>query len=121
MSVEPIRPTVLLVEDDPFLGDILGKNLEARGYRVDRAATLAQALAALAGAAPGRRVIDFDEAQARALCELVEDPSSGITRVTVVGAGPRLLEAIEDVAAARGVVLEEPRRTAGGSEAGSAD
>jgi hypothetical protein len=66
------------------------------------------------GAAPGRRGIDFDEAQARALCELVEDPSSGITRVTVVGAGPRLLEAIEVVAAERGVVLEETRRTAGG-------
>jgi hypothetical protein len=56
------------------------------------------------------RGVDPDEAQARALCELVADPSSGITRVTVVGAGPRLLDAIEDVAAECGVALEEARR-----------
>jgi DNA-binding response OmpR family regulator len=60
MSFEPRRPTVLLVEDDPSLGDILSKNLEARGYRVDRAATLAQALAALAGAAPGVMLLDVN-------------------------------------------------------------
>ena len=71
--------------------------------------------AAGSGAAPARRGIDFDEAQARALCELVADPSSGITRVTVVGAGPRLLEAIEDVAAERGVALEELHPNGAGS------
>jgi hypothetical protein len=72
-------------------------------------------------AAPAHRAlrgIDFDEAQAQALCELVADPSSGITRVTVVGAGPRLLDAIEDVATDCGVALEEARRN--GARSGSA-
>ena len=54
-GVERSCPAVLLVEDDPSLGDILGKNLEARGYRVHRAETLAQALESLAGEAPPRR------------------------------------------------------------------
>jgi hypothetical protein len=40
--------------------------------------------------------------QALALCDLVADPATGITRVTVVGAGPGLLAAIEDVAAGAG-------------------
>jgi DNA-binding response OmpR family regulator len=60
MSVEGGRPTVLLVEDDPSLGAILAKNLEARGYRVARAETLAQALAALATEAPGVMLLDVN-------------------------------------------------------------
>ena len=64
-----------------------------------------------------RRGFDFDQAQAQALCDLVADPTSGITQVTVVSAGPRLLEAIEDVAAERGVVLDEERPGAGGGNA----
>jgi DNA-binding response OmpR family regulator len=59
-GVERSRPTVLLVEDDPSLGDILGKNLEARGYRVDRAQTLVQALASLAGGTPGVMLLDVN-------------------------------------------------------------
>ena len=55
-----------------------------------------------------------DEAQAQALCDLVEDPASGITRVTVVCAGPGLLEAMEDVAAERDVALDEERQRGGG-------
>jgi hypothetical protein len=61
-----------------------------------------------------RRVFDFDEAQAQALADLVADPDSGITRVTVVGASPGLLDAVEDVAAARGLILDEERRAADG-------
>jgi hypothetical protein len=61
-----------------------------------------------------RPEFDFDEAQARALADLVADPDTGITRVTVVGAGPGLLDAVEGVAAARGLVLDEERRDAGG-------
>src|SRR5262245_52728322 len=57
---------------------------------------------------------DYDEIQAQALCDLVEDPASGITRVTVVCAGPGLLVAIEDVAAERGVALDEERQRGGG-------
>jgi DNA-binding response OmpR family regulator len=60
MSVEGGRPTVLLVEDDPSLGAILAKNLEARGYRVNRAETLAQALASLATEAPGVMLLDVN-------------------------------------------------------------
>jgi hypothetical protein len=60
---------------------------------------------------------EYDEAQAQALCDLVEDPASGITRVTVVCAGPGLLEAIEDVAVERGVVLDEEGQTGGGGHA----
>jgi DNA-binding response OmpR family regulator len=60
MSVEGGRPTVLLVEDDPSLGAILAKNLEARGYRVARAETLAQALAALAAEAPRVLLLDVN-------------------------------------------------------------
>jgi DNA-binding response OmpR family regulator len=60
MSIERGRPTVLLVEDDPSLGAILAKNLEARGYRVNRAETLAQALASLATEAPGVMLLDVN-------------------------------------------------------------
>jgi DNA-binding response OmpR family regulator len=60
MSIERGRPSVLLVEDDPSLADILGKNLETRGYRVDRAATLAQALASLDATAPGVMLLDVN-------------------------------------------------------------
>jgi hypothetical protein len=69
-----------------------------------------------AGSADGRArpEFDFDEAQAQALADLAADPDTGITRVTVVGASPRLLEAVEDVAAARGLVLDEERQAAGG-------
>jgi hypothetical protein len=64
-----------------------------------------------------RRTPDYDGAQAQALCDLVEGPASGITRVTVVCAGPGLLEAIEDVAAERGVALDEERQCGGGGHA----
>jgi DNA-binding response OmpR family regulator len=60
MSGERSRPAVLLVEDDPTLGAILGKNLEARGYRVRRAETLAAALAALDAEAPGVMLLDVN-------------------------------------------------------------
>src|SRR5262245_13502906 len=60
MSVERGRPAVLLVEDDPSLGAILAKNLEARGCRVNRAETLAQALASLATEAPGVMLLDVN-------------------------------------------------------------
>jgi hypothetical protein len=60
---------------------------------------------------------DYDEVQAQALCDLVEDPTSGITRVTVVCAGPGLLEAMEDVAAERDVALDEERQRGGGGHA----
>jgi DNA-binding response OmpR family regulator len=60
MSVERGGPVVLLVEDDPSLGDILGKNLEVRGYRVRRVETLAAALAALDTEAPGALLLDVN-------------------------------------------------------------
>lgn len=58
--------------------------------------------------------VDFEDVQAQALCDLVADPTSGITRVSVVSAGPRLLDALEDVAAERGLSLEEQRSPASG-------
>ena len=60
MSDEGRRPSVLLVEDDPSLGAILVKNLEARAYRVSRAETLAQALAAPDAEAPGVMLLDVN-------------------------------------------------------------
>jgi hypothetical protein len=71
-----------------------------------------------AGGVDGRArpEFDFDGAQAQALADLVADPDTGITRVTVVGASPQLLDAVEDVAAARGLDLDldEERPNAGG-------
>jgi hypothetical protein len=46
-------------------------------------------------------------AQARALCDLVADPASGIIRVTVVGAPPSLVDALLQVAGDAGGA--EPR------------
>lgn len=63
------------------------------------------------------RTAGYDETQAQALCDLVADPASGITRVTVVCAGAGLLAAIEDVAAERGVALDEERPGGGGGHA----
>ncbi|HVG95537.1 MAG TPA: hypothetical protein VNK05_01395 [Chloroflexota bacterium] len=48
-----------------------------------------------------------DEAQAQALCDLLTDPQSRITRVRVVGAPAGLLSAVERAAAARGVPAGE--------------
>ena len=70
------------------------------------------------------RTAGYDETQAQALCDLVADPASGITRVTVVCAGAGLLAAIEDVAAARALLvqgdaaLERDRRPRRESEGG---
>jgi hypothetical protein len=46
--------------------------------------------------------------QALALCDLVADPRSGITRVTVVGAPPELAAAVREAAAGRGVIASGP-------------
>lgn len=48
-------------------------------------------------------------AQAQALCDLLVDPQSGITRVVVVGALPPLLAAVAAAAAESGVVATESR------------
>jgi hypothetical protein len=48
-----------------------------------------------------------DELQAQALCDLLTDPESHITRVRVVGAPAGLLSAVERAAAARGVPAAE--------------
>ena len=48
-----------------------------------------------------------DEVQAQALCDLLTDPQSRITRVRVVGAPAGLLSAVERAAAARGVPAGE--------------
>ena len=66
---------------------------------------------------PAGHELDLCRAQAQALCDLVADPASEITRVRVVSAGPRLLDAIEDVTAERGVVLDEVRRADDGGHA----
>jgi hypothetical protein len=52
--------------------------------------------------------------QALALCDLVADPRSGITRVTVVGAPPRLVAAVREAAAGCGVIAsDQPAEAAG--------
>ena len=51
-----------------------------------------------------------DELQAQALCDLLTDPRSRITRVRLVGAPAGLRSAVEHAAAARG----GPTRGAGG-------
>src|SRR5687767_2675251 len=50
---------VLLVEDDASLRFVLRRNLEARGYRVRVAETVAQALAAVASARPAVLLLDI--------------------------------------------------------------
>jgi hypothetical protein len=73
--------------------------------------------------------------QALALCDLVADPRSGITRVTVVGAPPQLVAAVREAAAGHGVsasgppenggddrvTLQRPPRAGGEAGAGGAD
>lgn len=41
--------------------------------------------------------------QAAALCDLIADPKSGITRIHVVGARPALIDAVEEEASRRGL------------------
>jgi hypothetical protein len=54
--------------------------------------------------------------QALALCDLVADPRSGITRVTVVGAPPQLAAAVREAAAGYGVIASGPPPEAGGRD-----
>jgi hypothetical protein len=54
--------------------------------------------------------------QALALCDLVADPRSGITRVTVVGAPPRLVAAVHEAAAGYGVIASAPPPEAAGRD-----
>src|SRR5262245_34516561 len=53
-------PLVLLVEDEDTLRDIVRRNLEARRYRVDRAATAAEAIAALDRETPAVMLLDIN-------------------------------------------------------------
>lgn len=52
--------TVLIVEDDLWLGGILVRSLERLGLRADLAATLAEARNALAGMTPDILLLDVD-------------------------------------------------------------
>jgi hypothetical protein len=54
--------------------------------------------------------------QALALCDLVADPHSGITRVTVVGAPPQLVAAVREAAAGCGVIASGSRSEAEGRD-----
>jgi DNA-binding response OmpR family regulator len=52
--------SVLLVEDEEVLRDILRRNLEARHYRVRTAGTAAEAMAAVAAAPPVVMLLDIN-------------------------------------------------------------
>jgi hypothetical protein len=45
----------------------------------------------------------LDAVQAQALCDLVDDPRSGITRIRVVSARDPFLDAVEEEAGRRGL------------------
>jgi hypothetical protein len=64
-------------------------------------------------AAEPARSPDSADLQAQALCDLMTDPASGITRVLVVGAPPRLLDAVAEAAADRGLAATETGSPAG--------
>jgi DNA-binding response OmpR family regulator len=57
---QPVPATVLLVEDEEVLRDILRRNLEARQYRVRTAGTAAEAMAAVATAPPAVMLLDIN-------------------------------------------------------------
>jgi hypothetical protein len=72
--------------------------------RRDRAAAheAPTAVPARETAAPRPR-LDLDTWQAAALCDLIADPKSGITRIHVAGARPALVDAVEVEAVRRGL------------------
>ncbi len=51
---------ILVVEDDPTLARAMTRNLAARGYAARSAATVAEAMAALARERPALAVLDID-------------------------------------------------------------
>jgi two-component system response regulator RegA len=53
------RPSLLLVDDDPVLSDVLARALEGRGYAVRVAGTVEAALAAIAADPPEYAVVDL--------------------------------------------------------------
>lgn len=57
---EETRGRILLVDDDPFLLDVMAEILESAGFLVEKAATGAQALARIAGREPDVVVADVE-------------------------------------------------------------
>ena len=59
VTVQGRPPTILLVEDDSAVGDMLVDRLGAKGYRVWRAESVAEAEAALERAEPNLVILDL--------------------------------------------------------------
>ena len=58
-SKDKIQPSILVVEDDPSLGELLAYNLEAEGYQVDRAERGDEAELKLLESPPDLLILDW--------------------------------------------------------------
>lgn len=67
MNTSVAPPRLLLVDDDPTFGQVLGRALERRGYRVQVAAGVSEALARAAEAPPDYAVVDLNLPQSSGL------------------------------------------------------
>lgn len=83
----PAGARLLLVEDDVDLADVLSLSLEARGFRVHVAHTIAEARAALTATPPDMAIVDVvlpDGDGAALVRELCERPDAATRRIPVV-------------------------------------
>ena len=93
------RPSLLLVDDDPVLADVLARALEGRGYALRVAGTVEAALPAIATDPPEYAVVDLNLTDGSGL-KLVgplkaADPHTRIVMLTGHGSIPTAVEAIK--------------------------
>lgn len=82
--------SVLLVEDDVTLCGVIERNLSARRARVVRAASVGEALAAIAAARPDVMLLDIDLPHRTGWDLLRTLASRGIQVATIVASGSRV-------------------------------
>ena len=108
MSPARGQPTVLVVDDDPWVRSCLGEALEGEGYVVSYASNGSAALRLIAREQPGVVVLDLalpERTGLEVLLELRRDSRTQGVRVIVVTANPAWLRG---TLPAPDAVLEKP-------------
>jgi two-component system, response regulator RegA len=99
VTAVPAGASLLIVDDDVILCEVLGRALEARGFRVRVANTASEALGAVQVAAPAYAVVDLrlpDQSGLRLVPKL-RDANADMKIVMLTGHGsiPTAIEAIK--------------------------
>ena len=89
MSETPEKKSILVVDDDPHIGELLHVNLDAAGYRVELATNGHEAIDHIAAAHPDLIILDvmMPEMDGWELCKTIrDDPECRDIRIVMLTA-----------------------------------